>query len=962
MFALDKAPLVTPRPAASAPRPLQKQAKLDAFTTSEASHSGRKSKLKRRSTLGGPERERGNVLDRDSPPDASTSTRKHAAFEVYPDRSTPEGAEPRRRVKVEQSLEPDQPDARFRDIFRRAAKPGNAARSSSPSSAARSGTAPTSGIGRAILAKPTRRGPSIKFDRDLANDLSPSQEMLGEADRKKRRRIESSAASWGKLEMCDVDDHDGFGSPDKRRRSANRGSSVAGTARGTQRVPVLELEGDVKPPVGRANSSARRAIAPSQARYPVPPSPRAPSPRKRSRITPPASPVCLCPPTPSPTSSGSSNESTSRTAAALQAHLVPSRVPAWNGGQPAISNAEPILLVPESDPPEPPLEDGEEEPEPSTVDSSAERQASTPVASTPRPLKELSLSRVSDAAAPVTVAGPQRARRGDDSGFSEGGAVLASDDATPKAPLKRNLSKIDLTTLPTSSPTVTGGRRPMREDDMLDVVEIKRDGHAGGELGRTASGVLMPPPPLPVSPKKRPGRLRRGAPSTRAAATAEAEAVKAESLAQRSSSKDTSPTETLLDETQPSKGEGTAQIGLNDSYPWLFADMPRPNAAKGYTPIRFGALDHLRLPTPHPKDSPRVGPAAAAQSSPIRAPAEAVEDLLEPETVLPASAPHEKALSLLNKSVSGWTDAVAPAWAGARPPSPNAPRQAHLDDFFSRIRNTQHDDDGGRPESLVVEDSQAPDVDLADLALQRAMLQTRARMEQFRASMPNGREALGSAGDGQLAAVERVADNARSSSEPHVTPTKSNERRASARTPQSTQSVEDSDPEDDALAIPSACNRTRGGSTSPTKDARRGRDGKGSSSPLGAPVRNRFPRYSPSKLKRAMDRYGSPPDGDRSPRLVDAARRGAAAVPLPVGGETQWESYWSYPSQPGSAAGGHDEAPEPSPTCLQTILDKLEATAPALPEGWTRNEAGELVRLDADKWDPERASLEESLR
>lgn len=968
---------MTPRASSSVPRSQPKQTRLDLSATGGSADKNPRRAERRRSAL--VDRERGNILSPERSASMSRSERDRLddALDAH--------------QAVDDASEAPSADSRFKDIFRRASKPATA-RSSSPAttSGSRSSSKGSHGLGRTILAAPARRGPSIEFDRDLDENLSASQELLGEADRKKRRRVEGSVAS-GKLEMCDIDEHGGFGSPEKPARSAlsRKGAS-------SERTPRLDLEG--------RDSLPQRALSRTsqQARRGLPSAPRAPSPRKRSRASPQPSEVLVAA-TPSPTSSGSSSGFASRTALALQAQLVPYR--ASRPAQfPNPDEQEPVLLVPESDPPE-----EEEGSEPSTLESSGERTAPTPRrAGRPDPglvqaePAARSVSPMGVAPAPTTRNGPQRTRRADDSGFSEGGVLLVSDEATPRAPPKRTGARIDLTQLPTSSsPTVPLKRRPLRDTAVLDDEEDGLDALRIGGLDRTASGLLMPPPPLPISPQKRRTRLRKGAPSTRSAA--EEESQRSADLFGQSAAvrqQDDSPPETVLDETQYLRANAchsdsaTRAVDLDDSYPWLFAHVPRPNMAAGYTPIRFAAEEDVELPTPHPKESPLLHKQPTSRSSPIREPVRPPPAHVAPIQAERLSTESASARADGPRKVSGagWDAAVAPAWTGARPASPNAPRQARLAEFFAVVPNSQAH---GGEQDAEVEDSQAGAAAAAAAAaaeeeavLLRAVMQMRPRMDVLRTSTTprRGTDSTDAAAD---AVAAQVDNHAPISSEMEDTRGLRSSRPgrkvqspgARLPIPIPTDLVDDSDPEDDAHASPYGLARvTRTPSVSPVKrslasaGARCGQQG--AASPLGQPRRRRFPRYSPGKLRQALERHGESVRASVQPASTDGLAASApepeaqttVAIPTAAGGgaeETQWESYWSYPTAMPSPEKSRpsvddDEEDAEEAARLRAFFEEISRAEPALPEGWTRDECGELIPLGEDRWDLNRETLAES--
>jgi hypothetical protein len=954
----------------------------------------------RKSSLG--PRERGAILGQDSPRRPVSSLARcdsaRTKLQVYRDDEELVTEEAEEKPVIEKS------NSWIKSILGRNDTPAEEG-APTPSRAPVSGSSSSSkgksrSIGRDILSKPARRGPTIEFDRDMEAGLSYSQEMLGEQERRKRRRIEGSGpAQWGKLEMCDAEDHEGFGSPRRERKNRQFASRPSQSGRvAAHRGPVIsvgsdssdggeaELEADRKPLVARS----QRQLDPGPRRL-VPPSPRAPSPRKRSRQTPPASPAWLAPPTPSPSSSGSSAGGS--TAAALQAQLVPPRRESSDrleerhesSSRPA-KTTELAVLVPNSDPPEPSLEDLDSGPEPSTLDSSS---GSNEIAAETTPRKALPPPANS---APITAK-----RRGDDSGFSEGGVLMTSDDAaTPRprpsaAAAAFNSTRLDLTGLPTSSPTVPPLRRTLRPNAEIAAADDDEEQvGTSAQLGRTASGVLMPPPPLPVSPQKRLTRLKKGAPSSRAASLADKEAAAAAAAVAPSVDDDRSPPETVLEETQYLLPDGRSGLGddpilVTDSYPFLFAPVPRPNPAKGYTPIRFGDQDDARLPTPHAKESPLTHKVPLLQpttSSPIRAPVEAQDARVGP--VLPTVKAEKvvtsvPAMGRATAAAAGWASSVAPAWEGARPPSPNAPRQSRLGEFFTTVPSSQAHADGREDEddeTQLVEDSQQVATGMAaeETALLRAVMQLRPRMNEMRAAATTTRRPSGTGvatvtGDLDDIVEEEhdVEEQQIESPSKPITPIKARLPSRASPSPSPSAYVEDSDPEGDALASPFVAGVLRSTSTSPTKQGRRRRSfggggGGGGGGRLDGPAS--VPSYSPTKIKRAAV------ERQARQRLTTSAvaEEEEPAAEGAATNETQWESYWSYPSEPiaGPSGAGASAAPaegvlDCSPRKLAELIAKVKALPPDLPPDWAVDENGELYRIDEDRWDPDQYPITESL-
>lgn len=1000
LFSLDKAPLVTPRASASAPRPTQKQATLDAFTSKTSTARGKKPI--RKSSLG--PRERGTILGQlDSPrrPVSSLARRDSARTKLHVYRDDEELVTEEVTEEAEEKPVVEKSNSWIKSIFGRDDAPadkGASTPSRAPvSSSSSSSKSKSRSIGRDILSKPVRRGPTIEFDQDLDAELSYSQEMLGEQERRKRRRIEGSGpAQWGKLEMCDAEDHDGFGSPHRERknRQSAKASRPSQSGRGAgHRGPVISLgsessdggEGEAEPDLKPLVARSQRQLDPHPRRL-VPPSPRAPSPRKRSRQTAPASPAWLAPPTPSPSSSGSSAGST---AAALQAQLVPPRRESSDrleeerheSSSRPVKTAEPAVLVPNSDPPEPSLEDLNSGPEPSTLDSSSGSNETaaetTPRKATPPPAPS----------APITAK-----RRGDDSGFSEGGVLMTSDDATPRLPpatAALHSTRLDLTGLPTSSPTVPPLRRTLRPNaDVAAADDDEEQVGTSAQLGRTAPGVLMPPPPLPASPQKRLSRLRKGAPSTRAASLADKEAAAA-AVASSAVDEDRSPPETILEGTQYLLPDGRSGLGdepvlVTDSYPFLFAPVPRPNPAKGYTPIRFGDQDDARLPTPHAKESPLTHKVSLLQpttSSPIRAPVEAQDAWVGPvvSSVIPAKVVTSVPAMGVPTAAVGWASSVAPAWEGARPPSPNAPRQSRLGEFFTTVPSSQahadgREEDDDDDETQLVEDSQQMATGMAaeETALLRAVMQLRPRMNEMRAATttttpdrkgPSGTAVVTNNLD-DIAEEHEVDEQQIESPSKPTTPVKSARPSRASPSPSPSAYVEDSDPEGDALASPFVAGVLRSTSTSPTKPTAKGRSRR-SGGRLDGPAS--VPRYSPTKIKRAaMERQARQRQTMKAAAVAPATEEEQPAAEGAATDETQWESYWSYPSEPVAGPSGAGATPaegvlDCSPRKLAELIAKVKALPPDLPPDWAVDENGELYRLDEDRWDPDQYPITESL-
>lgn len=125
-----------------------------------------------------------------------------------------------------------------------------------------------------------------------------------------------------------------------------------------------------------------------------------------------------------------------------------------------------------------------------------------------------------------------------------------------------------------------------------------------------------------------------------------------------------------------------------------------------------------------------------------------------------------------------------------------------------------------------------------------------------------------------------------------------------------------------------------------------------------------MPSYSPTKIKRAAV------ERQARQRLTTSAvaEEEEPAAEGAATNETQWESYWSYPSEPiaGPSGAGASAAPaegvlDCSPRKLAELIAKVKALPPDLPPDWAVDENGELYRIDEDRWDPDQYPITESL-
>ncbi|GAA6046464.1 hypothetical protein JCM3770_004935 [Rhodotorula araucariae] len=496
----------------------------------------------------------------------------------------------------------------------------------------------------------------------------------------------------------------------------------------------------------------------------------------------------------------------------------------------------------------------------------------------------------------VARLGPKGAVGVDDSGFAEGEMEVHHERPRTPTSTPENLDELDLTVIPSSSPlpapALLGAPSPAKDDD---------EQPSSGSLARTASAVLMPPPAIPRK------RLRRGAPSTRAAA-AEAEAAAAAEQAR-----------VLVEDTQIRSPTRAAVLRRDESQPYaVLCDETQTQA-----PAFVG--DYRMLPRlPRPANLPGAGT--------LSSPSNGGEPLSDPDHLPPLPTPRPLAVPLspapmpfATAGAGGWAS-LAAAWAGARPPSPATPstaRQTRLGEFFDAVVV---------PGSQV-EDSQG-DCDVAERELEvalRAQLALNAARERARTrawtSPPPTRVSR---------ALEDVVEDDVVDADAAPAPARA---RADLEIDDPDEEVPDSDPEDDP---PSAFAPASASACTPH----------GGASPLGTPVKARFPRYSPGKMRRAIARF-APSAAPPPPPLPPAAGQDA-------GGETQWESYWSYPDSASSSSPHGEGTPRETLHAGETAerrrshgradeddddADDDEDSSLALPSGWARGANGELVRV-----------------
>ncbi|GAA5994128.1 uncharacterized protein JCM10292_001891 [Rhodotorula paludigena] len=865
LFAPDKIPLVTPRASTSTQsKPVQTQSRLS-FSQASSQRPPLADKANR-------------LAPRPSSSSAALRDRKGKAREN------------RRDDARDTEAEDHEPPAKERGWLSSIFRTKNASTSSSSPSSSSSRQSRSNGLGRAILnPSERRRGPTIEFDADLPD----SMDLDGEDERRKRRRTEDRGG-WGKLDLCDQDMHGGFGTQpnasaqraERQKRSLElvvaesskpRSSARKSCSGHTPSACVLALADDdddelLPPPstIGSAAYLTARSTRPSQ----PPPSASLYAPRYS------AHPV-LCPSTSSPAQGAAGDEdeaspstasSGSSTERSLQAQLVP-----FVSSPPPVRPA-PQILVPDSDPPSADEADEDERVEDSQDD-------------------ELD--------ALVERLGQKGGAAIDDSGFAEGGMDLVLAGQPVPA------DEIDLTSLRTSSPAPAP---TLPASSARSLVQAQRDDddspNSGdsGSLGRTASAILMPPPAIPRK------RLRRGAPSTRAAAAAAAAAAEQSRV--------------LVEETQEQTGELDAAEQARRAALSAWAVQPvRTLCDETQDPLALPVAPVLQKPMPYyktlPKPPPPPGmrlptsPAAGAPSSDpdVLPPLPTPRPLVNP---LPPSSP--PAIAPAAAGGASWTAELSSIWADARPPSPAAPRQTRLGEFFPRV-------DVLPASQGVVEETQlnggsgqaAAEMELEQaVALSKALQGFRERIIPRRRELASGAPPL--EGDEQatcdVEGDEEILDPDADADELDY--------------------VLDSDPEDDAPALVSLA--AAADLAIPPSAAAQAHRSAGASSPLGTPVRARFPRYSPRKMRLAIERFSlAHAQTARAEGAVPAAAAAAEAGPsaaVAAADETQWESYWSYPSSSpsqqqqqldeevtnvvGPASSGQPLAPQ-----QRALLDKL---------------------------------------
>ncbi|BGP31150.1 hypothetical protein JCM10296v2_002914 [Rhodotorula toruloides] len=888
LFPLSKAALVTPRdsPASTSSQAKAKQSKL-ASGGRASSGSGRRL-LAEKGTNGADESLSGRAKGKG----------KARARDDDEEEAEDDGQEAGKEEK---------PSFLRRFIF------GAGRTKSTPAAASRS----TPSLGRTIIrSSQPRRGTTIEFDHSQPADQSWGEELAGEEDRRKRRRTEIKAR-WGGLEMCDEEVHGGFGMGSQggeivgsssgrsgRRPEADPGSVSSSSHR--VRPTSQKYEADVTLAVGDEEESSAEPSTLDSSASPVELDTRAPSAplystaRSRTRAI-------------SVEASPSTASSTSSTADTLQAQLVPH----------APVKRKPVVLVPDSDPPSGTEDDDE-------VFGHEEKDE--------RELDEL-VERLGGKGANV-----------DDSGFAEDEhsseedkRMLDVQEDEEDKPAPTIVAAIDLTTA-SSSPILVrrpsartsssddSSTSPSSEDDVKPFgVGSRSEASAGTTskpLGPSDSAILMPPP---VARFK---RLRRGAPSSR---ESQGESVTPEQESQVKPLK--KRPRVLVEETQSGYEYPQAAPVLQNSLP----------------------LDNLCEDTQYPDYAPLPLPRPDADFSPAK---------LDLETSLPLPTPRHLSSPirpLATPSALSWKDRVNVAWVGARPPSPKAPRQSRLGEFFAR--------QGGGEDDEVVQDSQMGGVEDEGemLALEKALVETRERMKWWSASTSRSATPT-NARSARLDETDEIGDT--DEEQPDQIP--------------------DSDPEDDASCLPLDAARSTSPSVFAPFPSSPHAARQGTASPLGTPVKARFPRYSPGKMRSAVDKWQKTSvsiegQGQRVDGLEEAVEQKAEG-----GEETQWESYWSYPSSSPdplllpSTSAAHAAGPSTRPRSplsavqltphQRALIDEILAEKKKrraergasskpwgkkggdrdefvmsddeddIPEGYRKNEKGELERIDADRF------------
>lgn len=813
-------------------------------------------------------------------------------------------------------------------------------------------TSTSSGIGRRIVNPATRRrGPTISFS-DEESLPADEHEFDGEEERRKRRRVDKGGA--GQLDLCPVEDAAGsFGSQVE--------SSARGSAKKGERKPLkmegereAEVEGENEPATVEALDFAVEDE--DEDSQPEPSTLNSSYYRANSRSLPPQ-PALLANGLPSSSPTSHSSASSAVVAETLQEQLVGRR-------------REPIILVPDSSPAGPPQQ-SDDDGEVQTDEDDEDEEAV---------LESLVRNRAGGGA--------------DDSGFAE----VSMMDVKPMEELVLSSSPVRITSaIPRevvdpslSSSPVRSGPRPLRSATSLNRTSSSSSGSGdSGDLtstvlGRSASGILMPPPPVPIGGRK---KLKKGAPSSRAAAEAEAEA-KAQKKREKEARKQVKGKRVLVEDTQEGANASETQT-LRDAWAAQPLDVicdetqsPGGELSAQYAFFSLDSHQHFYPPDPFFFPSSSLPPAlptprdlAVPISSPERfyptqlrralrgSPSHAVDS--PPSSSAPAnleSSPFRpEPVSLVGRAAATWA-ATRGAWEGARPSTPPPPpeaRQAKLGEFFTRAP-------GGRQleDEEIVEESQG-DVFCDGMSLETAVAFQRALQATRERMIPSVVEAGPS--------LSRTTGT--------IVETDEDEDIEDADAPMDAL-VEDSDPEDDAPAFtlsPSAFAAIALGPSSSPNGSTSSRSTTTSLrfatarlralpiSPLGTPIKNRFPRYSPSKLREAVQRFGveeltkaeekeaansqeamklemaqeeeeAAAEADEQALEAPSPAQAPSAAALATAEETQWESYWSYPSSspdplalPSAAAAAATSGDVLSPSSKRrALLSRLLASTPRL--------------------------------
>ncbi|GAA5823656.1 hypothetical protein JCM11251_000714 [Rhodosporidiobolus azoricus] len=897
---------------------------------------------------------------------------------------------------------------------------------SAPSSTA---SKPHPGIGARILSSTsststTRRGPQITFSDEEDGTGSGEDSFAGEAERRKRRRVDKGG--WGKLDLCEAED--GLGG-----MGSQGGLNTPGKM-GGGRKSALDMAGDeLASEDSRQDSSDDDDCSPEPSTLYSSAASRPVSSRPSARPHPPSSPA-----------SNSSTASSTTTAEKLQAQLVPTHAP--------VLAREPVVLVPDSDPPD--IEELSEEEEEEEEEEEDEAVLESLVQRFPRGAAaddsgfvevgmDVDLADETNGAASVKQEDSLPEAQTVNS-FS--GDVIVLSSSSPAAALPSKVVELSfnstspLVAAASSSPVRAAGRasRPSlvnaaASSDRSSSLSALSDsptsaGDAGSSsssgsgganaLGRTASSILMPPPPVPTKRL----RLKRGAPSTREAEE-EAEQQKREEKERKAREKVEKDREkvkkrakVLVEDTQlvdlndplgwatrepcqaqhQHEQQGPRDIVCDETQtqaPFAFPLPPPPPVGSDEVSFFHPSASSLPLPTPRPLENPISSPerfvptqvrgALFPQStSPFTStstslpaahrfappPASAPADLSSP--LRPAAgAGAESPVGLVAKARSRWDSSVQSAWAGSRPlppPPPPEARQTKLGEFFLRPPPMAGGEGAGEEDEEVEESQGMFGFEGMGMGLEEAAAFGRALQAQRERRGEEIR--LGGKGVGTiLEGKEEIVDGDAVMQEAN----------------EEAEEIPDSDPEDDApsfilpvdypplpaadLAHPpsspssaiSARSRPRSttsASTAASAEASASICGERKTrvlpvSPLGTPVKARFPRYSPGKMRVAVERFSvaTPPpaptvtahkgkgkaDQQQEARSASSAQERAAeddeqddpflsappsaqkplrqpfrpsqdkthsphqpgpAANIATEEETQWESYWSYPS------------------------------------------------------------------